>query len=208
MKTAQNDIFEIASLQQLHMLNFDIVYADGGEFGSMYGIHNILLNNGSVYCSRRRGAINILTQYRGYVESGIITDKTCSISKMVIRAPRFGFTAPCKDGLIFISHKEINVSDTAMFDHFTKQDYEDYVKTKMESHDGILDDNDPVAWFTLTNEEDITTIINLNFRSGKYVLIKLLRAYDYNGSAENIDIQYIGFIGCSGPRAFGWAKLC
>ncbi|KAG2214812.1 hypothetical protein INT46_006604 [Mucor plumbeus] len=186
----------------VNMLDFEVVFDDGGQYGAMYGIENLLLNDGTVYCSGRKGAVNILTQYCGYIESGLVTDKSCSISKLVIKAPQNGFTAPCRDGMIFISHKEIDIHDTSQFDKFTKYDYDQYVTSKLHK-DGMLKDTDPAAWFTLA--DDKTSIIDFDFRSAKYVLIKMLRA-DYE--SDNIDMQYIGFIGHFGPRSFGCAKLC
>ncbi|KAI8096024.1 hypothetical protein BDF21DRAFT_407306 [Thamnidium elegans] len=185
-----------------HMLDFDVVSDDGGQYGAMYGIENILSNDGSVYCSGRKGVVNILSQYCGFVESGLISDTSCSISKMVIKAPQHGFTAPCKEGLIFVTHKKINVFETTYFDNFTKEQYDNYVQEK-QSHNGRLDVTDPVAWFTL--EKDQPCIIDLVDRSGKFVLIKLLRA---DQESDNIDMQYIGFIGHAGARSFGCAKLC
>ncbi|KAI8646820.1 hypothetical protein BD408DRAFT_428515 [Parasitella parasitica] len=169
----------------VNMLDFEIVLDDGGQYGS-----------------GRKGAVNILAQYCGYIESGLVTDTTCSISKLVIKAPQHGFTAPCRDGMIFLSHKRINISDTSRFDKFTKHDYHQYMLSKLHKN-GVLEDTDPVAWFSLT--EDRTSVVDLDFRSAKYVLIKMLRA-DYE--SDNIDMQYIGFIGHSGPRSFGCAKLC
>ncbi|KAG2237023.1 hypothetical protein INT48_001790 [Thamnidium elegans] len=179
-----------------HMLDFDVVSDDGGQYGAMYGIENILSNDGSVYCSGRKGVVNILSQYCGFVESGLISDTSCSISKMVIKAPQHGFTAPCKEGLIFVTHKKINVFETTYFDNFTKEQYDNYVQEK-QSHNGRLDVTDPVACIFLFK--------SLNFRSGKFVLIKLLRA---DQESDNIDMQYIGFIGHAGARSFGCAKLC
>ncbi|KAG2213469.1 hypothetical protein INT47_009143 [Mucor saturninus] len=161
-------------------LDFDVIFDDGGQYGALYGIENILMNDGSVYCK-------------------IISDTSCSISKIVIKAPLHGFTAPCKDGLIFISHKEIDISETKGFDDFTKEQYDAYIQEKR----GRLEDTDPVAWFTL--KQDKLSVLDLVDRAGKFVLIKLLRA---DHESDNIDIQYIGFIGHAGPRSFGCAKLC
>lgn len=133
------------------------------------------------------------------------------------------FTAPCKDGLIFISQEEIDISGTCLlfiskncalinflfiiatriFDNFTREQYDAYITEKMKKNGGMLDDTDPVAMFTLKN--DRLSVIDLNNRAGKYVLIKLLRA---DVDSDNIDLQYIGFIGYSGARSFGSAKLC
>ncbi|OBZ90660.1 hypothetical protein A0J61_01293 [Choanephora cucurbitarum] len=178
------------------ILDFEIMCNDGGRFGEMYGIENVLLNDGSVYCSGRKGTVNILVRYCGFIQSGLIADTNCSITKMVLKAPQHGFSAPCKEGLVFISHREINIQDTSKFDHFSKAEYEQYRLSNNQ-------DTDPVAWFSLSKER--TCIVDLEARSAKYVLIKLLRA---ETESDNIDIQYIGFIGFSGARSFSSAKLC
>lgn len=90
-----------------------------------------------------------------------------------------------------------------MFDNFTREEYDSYISEKMKKNGGFLDDTDPAAMFTL--KDDRLSIIDLNNRAGKYVLIKLLRS-DFE--SDNIDLQYIGFIGYSGARSFGSAKLC
>ncbi|KAF9965315.1 hypothetical protein BGZ70_005070, partial [Mortierella alpina] len=43
------------------------------------------------------------------------------------KAPTNGFTAPCKEGLIFVSHNPIPLEKTTLFDNMTREDYEKYV---------------------------------------------------------------------------------
>ncbi|KAI8141550.1 hypothetical protein BJV82DRAFT_670467 [Fennellomyces sp. T-0311] len=202
---------ERQSVSEHQVLDFDIVMDDGGQYkydftaddgGSLFGVDNILRNDDSVYCSGRSGTINILLQYCG---SGtgvpLLADKSCVISQIVIKSPQHGFTAPCKEGLFFISYHPIDVDGTTKFDHFTQSDYERYVRLK--GGPDMLDDSDPVAWFSMSSDKQ--DAIRLNDRVGKYVLIKLLRA---EGESENIDLQYVALIGYSGARAFASARIC
>ncbi|CAO3625483.1 unnamed protein product [Cunninghamella blakesleeana] len=142
------------------------------------------------FSSGRTGTVNILLRYNG--NRGFM-DKSCTLSKIIIRSPGQGFTAPCKDGLVFISHYPIDVEKTYQYDHFTKENYQQYCKTK-----NMLDreEHDPVGWFSINDHQQE---INIDNRSGKYVLIKLLRS---EFDDDNIDLQYIGFMGYSGPQCF------
>lgn len=63
------------------------------------------------HCSSERcGTINILLKYRGW-EEGIKNqhNKYCVLSHIVIKSPTHGYTAPCKEGMIFMSHKPIDI---------------------------------------------------------------------------------------------------
>lgn len=51
--------------------------------------------------------------------------------------------------------------DTSQFDKFTKHDYDQYIANKLHKN-SMLEDADPVAWFSLTN--DRTTVVDLGFR--------------------------------------------
>ncbi|KAI9491142.1 hypothetical protein BDB00DRAFT_789799 [Zychaea mexicana] len=204
---------ERRSVSEHQVLDFDIVMDDGGQYryeyddgdddgSSLFGVENILQNDDSVYCSGRSGTINILMQYCGSaVNNPVMADKSCVISQIVIKSPQQGFTAPCKEGLFFVSYNPIDIDSTAKFDHFTKNDYERYVRLK----GGLdcLDDTDPVAWFSMSSNRQDS--VHLDDRVGKYVLIKLLRA---EGDSENIDLQYVAVIGYSGARAFAGARIC
>ncbi|KAL0077253.1 hypothetical protein F4703DRAFT_1882890 [Phycomyces blakesleeanus] len=101
--------------------------------------------------------------------------------------------------MIFISHHPIKTESTAKFDRFTRADYEKYVTAKGRDY---LEDSDPVGWFSATRlNQDMVSVGNI---SGKYVLIKLLRD---ESDHENIDLQYVGLIGYTGPRCFASAQI-
>ncbi|KAI9299724.1 hypothetical protein BJ944DRAFT_244906, partial [Cunninghamella echinulata] len=90
---------------------------------------------------------------------------------------------------------------TYHYDHFTKESYQQYSNSTNIVN---REDHDPIAWFSINNNQQQE--INIDNRSGKYVLIKLLRS---EFDADNIDLQYIGFIGYSGPQSFpSLPKLC
>ncbi|ORZ01880.1 hypothetical protein BCR42DRAFT_398882 [Absidia repens] len=179
-----------------YFLLFKIISNDGGCHSSAYNIHNILRNDSSVYCSGRAGAVNILLKYCG---GRVLMDTICVLDRIIVRSPRQGFTAPCKEGLVFISDKPIDIESniydkTRQFDQFTKNDYEVYLATTNKLDMG---DHNPIAWFNTSNH--LQQVVSINQRSGKYVLIKLLRSED---DQENIDLEYLGFVGYTGARSF------
>ncbi|KAI9025337.1 hypothetical protein CLU79DRAFT_745119 [Phycomyces nitens] len=179
------------------VLAFGIDMDDGGSYSSSYGVENILRNDASVYCSGRHGTINVVLRYCGQAKT--ITNQSCVVSHVVIKSPQYGFTAPCKEGMIFISHYPIKTESTTKFDRFTRADYEKYVTMKGRDH---LEDSDPVGWFSAAHwNQDMVAVGNI---SGKYVLIKLLRE---ESDHENIDLQYVGLIGYTGPCCFASAKI-
>ncbi|KAI8140237.1 hypothetical protein BJV82DRAFT_624344 [Fennellomyces sp. T-0311] len=184
-------------------LDFEVLVDDGGQYSSSYGVENVLRNDSTVYCSGRSGAVNILLRYNGYAHSGIVSDRSCVVSHIVIKSPQYGFTAPCKDGLVFMSRHPIDVERSRIFDQFTREDFEQYMSHKSRFSSPEDDDTDPLAWFTLSKEKQM--VIPIHDRSAKYILVKLLRS---EFEADNIDLQYLGFVGYSGARYFSRGRLC
>ncbi|KAI7897297.1 uncharacterized protein EV154DRAFT_557617 [Mucor mucedo] len=189
------DIQELPSNINYVPLKFRILSEDGGRYSSTYTVENVLRNDGTVYCSEKCGTINLLLEYVGSERNS----KCCSLSHIIVKSPQYGYTAPCKEGMIFMSHKPINVENTRAFDLFTRENYERYVEAKREE----LDESDPVAWFSAIHQRQC--VIEMSERSGKYVLVKLLRS---DHETSNMDIQYIGFVGYSGSRCFANGSLC
>ncbi|KAI8885322.1 hypothetical protein K501DRAFT_180308 [Backusella circina FSU 941] len=175
-------------------LYFDIVAEDGGRYSSTYSIENVLKNDGTVYCSERRGTMNILLQYKGWLGNHNQKQKSCALSHIILKSPQYGYTAPFKDGMIFLSHEPIDIEKTRRFDTFTKQDYKRYRKQNSNNNSNGIE---PTAFFSAGHSRQ--AIINMRSRSTRYVLIKLLRA---DHESENMDVQYIGFVGYTGARAF------
>ena len=85
-------------------LKMEIVSCDGGLMhtdaarilGREYGPDNVLRNDKSVYCTNANAnRCNIIIRHRD--------EATFTLSKIVIKAPTTGFTAPVQEGLIFIT---------------------------------------------------------------------------------------------------------
>ncbi|CAO3573846.1 unnamed protein product [Mortierella alpina] len=192
-------------------LKFDMYYADGGEFNAAHAVENVLKNDSSVYCSRRPANINICLKLAEPHQTFVLT-------RFSAKAPTNGFTAPCKEGLIFVSHNPIPLEKTRLFDNMTREDYEKYVDTinqgsklheLLQQHGAGADALIPAAFFQI-KEDDKTCVLDFSpNRSGRYVLIKLLRSRCENGlqRPENIDLQYLGLIGFTGARSFASGGL-
>ncbi|KAF8926459.1 hypothetical protein BGZ58_011170 [Dissophora ornata] len=180
-------------------LKFDMYYADGGEFNAAHSVGNVLKNDSSVYCSRRSANINICLKLAE-------PHRTFVLTQFKAKAPTTGFTAPCKEGLIFISHEPILLERTAIFDDMTRERYEEYTeslkdgeafKQLLQSHGPGADALVPAAFFQVGGPDESCTLDFTPNRSGRYVLIKLLRSRCTNSlqRPENIDLQYLGLIG-------------
>ncbi|KAF9155839.1 hypothetical protein BG015_008416 [Linnemannia schmuckeri] len=174
-------------------LKFDMYYADGGEFNAAHSVENVLKNDSSPHLTF------VLTQFKA-------------------KAPTTGFTAPCKEGLIFISHEPIQLEKTSFFDSMTRQMYDEYIRTVQhqtgfsqiyQSHGSDADALIPAAFFQLGGADETCTVNFSPNRSGRYVLIKLLRSRCTNSlqRPENIDLQYLGLIGFTGARSFASGGL-
>ncbi|KAI8062323.1 uncharacterized protein B0P05DRAFT_590505 [Gilbertella persicaria] len=174
-------------------LEFEIVYQDGGQLSANYNIQNVLRNDQSVYCSQPCSAVNILLRYRGWKESKHQHNRPCFLSHIIIQSPLREFTSPHQQGMVFVSHKPIDIEMTRPFDLFTQDNFTRY--TQNNAH---LTSADPVAWFTASSQN--LSVIDMKERSAKYVLIKLL-------GSDNLDLQYIGFVGYMGSRCFAHAQL-
>ncbi|CAG8712080.1 8380_t:CDS:2 [Rhizophagus irregularis] len=161
-----------------------------------YNVDNILKNDTAVYCSKKSNNVNIILRFSDPILG--VMDPAFVLSKVIVKAPTHGFTAPCKEGLVFVSHDPISIEATLKYDDFTEADY----RALYES--GNVDDSWPAAFFRLDSRTNMTTQILQPNRSGKYILVKLLRA---EGDADNIDLQYLGLIGFTGPRSFDAGSL-
>ncbi|CAG8516174.1 10059_t:CDS:2, partial [Ambispora gerdemannii] len=180
-------------------LSFDIVYCDGGYYSDSYNVENILRNDNNVYCSSKSTNINIILRFHDHNQD--VMDAPFVLTKIIVKAPTQGYTAPCKEGLIFVSHEPISLEATSKYDDFTESDFQALLASGVN---GRIEDHWPAAYFRLDSRTNfITQNINPN-RSGKFILVKLLRS---EGDEDNIDLQYLGLIGFTGPRSFDAGSL-
>ncbi|KAL7753478.1 hypothetical protein RI367_001253 [Sorochytrium milnesiophthora] len=110
-----------------------------------------------------------------------------------------GFTAPCYDGLLFVSHNPLTFAETSEYDGWTEATYTAH---EASAADGGKQTN-PAAYFKLGHIYSTTVHLNAP-RTGRYVLLKLLRPV----RGDNIDIQFVGFHGRRGPQSFALGSLC
>ncbi|KAI9031810.1 hypothetical protein CLU79DRAFT_272937 [Phycomyces nitens] len=196
--TAVEPVLALAEFNGSHekLLDFIAIFTDGGEYSPYYSLSNIQVNDDAVYCSSNRtGSMNIKLMYCIWMQDAVIAERSCVISRIIIKVPRQNIDGPCRFGLIFFTHEPIAIENTTKYDHFTKEDYEAHV-AEMERTGGV-DDICPVAWFEISSNHQC--VVNIKDRSGRYLLIKLLREED---ECRYMDLQYVGVVGYVGPRAF------
>ncbi|KAF1981779.1 hypothetical protein K402DRAFT_425076 [Aulographum hederae CBS 113979] len=74
-------------------LKMEVVACDGGSYRGTDSANNILLDNDDVYCTKS-SQCNLLIRHQG--------EATFALDKIVIKAPKRGYTHPIQEGLIFI----------------------------------------------------------------------------------------------------------
>ncbi|CAO3631599.1 unnamed protein product [Cunninghamella blakesleeana] len=181
----------IGTLQQKERIDYlDFRLATHSSINS-YGIKNYIpYHDGTVFSILdSHKTTNVILKYNGH-------KNCCSVSQIILRSPQTGQIVPNREGMIFISHQPINIEDTQPFSHFTKNDFDHYQKVNRKS-DFLA------AWFQINDDQP--TIVDLSERTGKYILIKY---FPIETIIDNIDLQYIAFLGYVGARSFSKGDLC
>lgn len=176
-------------------LRFELLHSDGGEYSQEYECENLLKNDYSCYCSatEKREGINVIAKFKD--------GDSCNLTHVEVRAPCEGYTSPLGQGMIFVSWDRPDVQATNKFNSMKSvAEFKQYVAFKQKN--GGLAEDDPVLFFDLKDSFVVKSKLDVA-RSGRYVLIKLLRPR----YGENIDVQYVGFHGWSGPRGFACGEL-
>lgn len=183
-------------------LRFGIVKSDGGEFSHLYPLKSITVNDNSVYCSLKPRNVNILFKYQ---PDDHCTDASFMLSSILIRAPSKGFTAPCKEGLVFVSNDLIGFENLGQYDNFTLRKFKE-----IESSNSTRDPLIPISFFRLSASSNYSYTETLKVPiAGKYILVKLIRGESREGrrGPGNIDLQFIGFQGLMGKSAAPFGNL-
>ena len=185
-----------AAVPQVHSryLPMHIVNCDGGEYGAEYLTNNVLKNDTSVYCTVKQRNVNLLFQYRPQ-DPGVV-DAQFWLTSFTIKAPSKGFTAPLREGLVFVSDKPITPELTAHFDNFTSSKYREWKHRHLDD-EGNMTAFGPVGYFKLSPSTNYSTsqcfvksrrlprpsedqpqqwISSPTKLRGRYVLVKLLRS--------------------------------
>eukprot|EP01026_Neomeris_dumetosa_P049162 TRINITY_DN4269_c2_g1_i2.p3 TRINITY_DN4269_c2_g1~~TRINITY_DN4269_c2_g1_i2.p3 ORF type:complete len:223 (+),score=4.50 TRINITY_DN4269_c2_g1_i2:213-881(+) len=189
--------------QQIHTdpkLQFKIIYADGGCFSEGYGYSNLLTDDNLCYCSLKREGVNICLQHRN--------SRSFTITGIDVSAPKFGYTCPLGQGVIFSSWNRPDESLCEMFNNvYSVQDFQDCIRQyrySLMSLRGRIDEDEipqPILFFDLRGQYSQDYHLNIP-RAGRYILIKFLRS---RNCGDNIDVRYVGFrgfdMGFSSPSA-------
>ena len=186
------------SHEESRVLKLELVYGDGGEYGSSYACENLFKDDLSVYCTSKSKNVNILLTHSVKAGSEPVP---FVITGLIIKSPHTGYTSPLKDGLIFISDEPISHETTSDFDGFTEEKYRMFMKSKLGKRWGK---HSPAIYFKIDQKKPTYIRDVKTPRFGRYVLIKLLNSH---GKGENIDVQYIGFKGYYGRKAFPSGQL-
>eukprot|EP01023_Acetabularia_acetabulum_P004996 TRINITY_DN12073_c0_g2_i1.p3 TRINITY_DN12073_c0_g2~~TRINITY_DN12073_c0_g2_i1.p3 ORF type:complete len:221 (-),score=19.81 TRINITY_DN12073_c0_g2_i1:936-1598(-) len=178
-----------SQIQQDPRLQFKVIYADGGCFSEGYGYSNLLQDNSLCYCSLKKEGANLCIEQK--------YQRSFTITGIDIAAPNIGYTCPLGQGVIFSSW---NRPDDQLCEMFNKvnsvQEFQECVRQyqyKLQQHSGIDEDEipQPIMFFDLRGQYHQEYHLGVP-RSGRYILIKLLRS---RNCGENIDVRYIGFRG-------------
>eukprot|EP01026_Neomeris_dumetosa_P068195 TRINITY_DN6670_c0_g1_i2.p1 TRINITY_DN6670_c0_g1~~TRINITY_DN6670_c0_g1_i2.p1 ORF type:complete len:223 (-),score=9.28 TRINITY_DN6670_c0_g1_i2:1478-2146(-) len=189
----KRDIQQELSRRGLYpILKFKIIYADGGCYSQEYGFSNLLIDDGTCYSSLKREGVNLCVQHK----------RACAftITGVDVAAPRIGYTCPLGQGIIFNSWKRPDEHLCEMFDEVHNvQEFQDCVRqyqAKLAQMTGLDQDEipQPILFFDLRGQFRQEYQLGVP-RSGRYVLLKLLRSRNYG---ENIDVRYVGFRGFYG----------
>ncbi|KAI8343641.1 hypothetical protein BC941DRAFT_509059, partial [Chlamydoabsidia padenii] len=158
------------------------------DFRSLFDVEKyISYQHGAIYrVFNNQYTMDLALEYAGRRHS-------CVVSQVILMCPQTGYTPPCREGMILISHHPFDKKETRQFDNFTRLDYEQY----QESRDENNRDDRLAAWFQITDDQPL--VVDLSDRSGQYLWIKLFPS-EHEG--DSIDLLYIGFIGYVGARSF------
>lgn len=182
-------------------LNFEVSGSDGGEFSADYAASNMLRNDTSCYCSTRRSNVNVVLKFKP--QDPRHQDFSFTLTQSIVKAPLTGFTSPVKEVLIFVSHHPPDVEATKKYDGITQSEFLQLLRRRKEDQTGPKED-DPAAFISMVKGVPFVLHDFLPFRTGKYILVKFLSS---DGYEENIDCQFVGFMGFVGKRAFPEASF-
>ena len=176
-------------------LPFKVHWTDGGGHDdSSHKVTHLLENNSDTYCSAKKDNVSIVfEESRG---------RRFRLSRIDLRTAGDGYTAPCKDAMVFVCDEAPDMKKYKKFDSYTKDQFEDelddepllkkakFVSFKFAPDDESVDESEDEDQEAIL---DVKTTLN-PLLEGKYVLVKLIRAR-MGDDVENIDMEFVGFVG-------------
>ncbi|PJF18844.1 hypothetical protein PSACC_01347 [Paramicrosporidium saccamoebae] len=185
-------------------LGFDICESNGGEYSEEYRLGNILEDDRSVYCSRLKKNVNILMSHKSSLSS--MRAAPFWLDELYIRVPAIGFTAPLKNGFIFVCTEDVPINT---FDNYDEIDTTTLLDCNQESNGPALPLVPACVKTVLFFQFDRNaTTFHYRFQSAvkdaRYIFVKMLGSF---GSRDNIDVEFVGFRGKDGKLSFPSADL-
>jgi len=194
--------------QKPQLINFKVIFTDGGEYPGGYGPSNMLQNNnnaedssffGPCYCTENGKQFNVNMILEHAMESSVFFAQ-----EIVVEGPSSGYTAPLNDGLVFFSQNRPDEGEFKKYDDMHDAEFltlkEQYIENKVSKE--LV----PITYFLLQNStiktergyekiiRKVTTQLSCPYPYGKYIYLKLLGPSRLGG---NIDVAFFGVYGHS-----------
>ena len=111
-KKSKSNLFE-----RMSYLPFKVHWTDGGGHDSSHKVTHLLDNNSDTYCSAKKDNVSVVfEESRG---------RRFRLSRIDLRTAGDGYTAPCKDVMVFVCDKAPDMIKYKKFDSYTKEQFED-----------------------------------------------------------------------------------
>eukprot|EP01004_Peranema_trichophorum_P005942 NODE_4783_length_1115_cov_34.436492_g4243_i0.p1 GENE.NODE_4783_length_1115_cov_34.436492_g4243_i0~~NODE_4783_length_1115_cov_34.436492_g4243_i0.p1 ORF type:complete len:271 (+),score=41.57 NODE_4783_length_1115_cov_34.436492_g4243_i0:38-814(+) len=168
--------------QHESLLPFRLVSCDGGHYSPFYEARHIHINNGNVYCSERKSNVGLVSEPM-YAKEVIVTGIVCKI-------PTGGFTSPLQCfGCVFSLESDNEKCDNLL------DEMEKMYKTSRPCEMFKQFESSVYCHF-----EPNETLFFKYFP--RPILAKYVSTRLYSGLVpeDNIDVQFLGFIGKAIPE--------
>ena len=154
-----------------------------------------------VYCSCKSSNVTAILQHRTPAPAPSFV-----VTHAVLVAPPSGhFTAPVKEAILFVSSDPLTVAELARFDGYTRRGYDELLRRTDAAGLSRLE-TDPAAYLTVDDRTRVAVAALAVPRTGRFVGVKFLRARD-DQHGSNIDVEFVGVKGFTGPKGFAEGTL-
>jgi hypothetical protein len=177
------ELFHYVTSQPESLLDFTVIRCNGGRFAEFYSEENLHVNDGHVYCSRNPREVALVSVPS--VATAVL------VTQVVCKNPFKGFTSPVRAfGCVFQFNSTITPPPGTYPKHVVLPQGKEYTVNEMDGHVELR-----FGWSTGN--------LLLHQLSRPQLCTSVLTQLHYGKCEENIDVQYLGFIGkvIDGPKA-------
>ncbi|KJE91803.1 hypothetical protein CAOG_02887 [Capsaspora owczarzaki ATCC 30864] len=125
---------------------------------------------------------------------------SCFLSEIIIKAPDSGYTSPVREGVIFLSYDA--PPRPCVVASYRDISESDFLRRRLSSLSAPHER--PDAFFKVDEKTNVATVTLPVARTVRYVYILFLRSHS---SADNIDVQFVGFRGLTRPTSTASGNL-